>query len=71
VVRHGGETEVFWNDPLFVNEKGRKLCNGGEAHKEKGKSWTELICEWSPRGSFLTTYHQQVLTRPRAPASRR
>lgn len=56
VVRHDTETEVFWNDPL---RGGRALDYGGEVQKSEGKVWTEAQVAWSPRGSYLLTFHSQ------------
>ena len=30
----------------------------GEREKAGGKHWCELYVQWSPRGSYLTTFHR-------------
>lgn len=60
VVRFADETQVWWNDPLRkANEDGRTLKYGGEREKGHGKNWTELYVAWSPRGSYMATFHMQ------------
>eukprot|EP00472_Partenskyella_glossopodia_P013131 CAMPEP_0197525686 /NCGR_PEP_ID=MMETSP1318-20131121/13885_1 /TAXON_ID=552666 /ORGANISM="Partenskyella glossopodia, Strain RCC365" /LENGTH=712 /DNA_ID=CAMNT_0043079365 /DNA_START=32 /DNA_END=2170 /DNA_ORIENTATION=+ len=60
VVRHGDDTQVFWNDPYrCADEDGRKLMYGGEREKAQKKHWTQSLVKWSPKGSFLATFHVQ------------
>jgi len=60
VIRHGKETQIFWNDPYRkANSQGRVLQYGGEREKERSKVWTESYTAWSPKGSFLATFHRQ------------
>jgi translation initiation factor 3 subunit B len=56
VIRHGKETEIYWNDPI---RGGAVLAYGGDQHKEQGKNWTELYVTWSTNGLYLATYHRQ------------
>eukprot|EP00475_Leptophrys_vorax_P014373 TRINITY_DN20759_c0_g1_i2.p1 TRINITY_DN20759_c0_g1~~TRINITY_DN20759_c0_g1_i2.p1 ORF type:complete len:682 (+),score=168.41 TRINITY_DN20759_c0_g1_i2:251-2047(+) len=56
VIRHGKETEVYWNDPI---RGGAVLAYGGDQHKEQGRNWTDLYCAWSSNGLYLATYHRQ------------
>lgn len=53
------ETQIFWNDSLHHTTNGRIMENDGHVHREKGKSWTELVCAWSPYGNYLATFHNQ------------
>eukprot|EP01006_Ploeotia_vitrea_P017296 TRINITY_DN48392_c0_g2_i1.p1 TRINITY_DN48392_c0_g2~~TRINITY_DN48392_c0_g2_i1.p1 ORF type:complete len:700 (-),score=427.22 TRINITY_DN48392_c0_g2_i1:509-2293(-) len=58
VLRADKDTEIYWHDPeRQSNNKGRELVYGGEAHKRRGKNWTELGVQWSPQGSYLATFH--------------
>jgi len=50
LVRHGEETEVWWNDLLVL---GKQVC------VEKRKAWTDIIARWSPVGTYLATFHAQ------------
>lgn len=59
VVRYGTETQIFWHDPIRKHsELGRELKYGGEREKARSKVWTERKVKWSPKGSYLLTYHQ-------------
>ena len=53
-MRYEKETEVYYNDPL---RGGRILYYGGEREKSAGKHVTELGAEWSPKGTFMATFH--------------
>eukprot|EP00744_Colponema_vietnamica_P002564 GILI01003999.1.p2 GENE.GILI01003999.1~~GILI01003999.1.p2 ORF type:complete len:690 (-),score=205.63 GILI01003999.1:143-2212(-) len=56
VMRYAEETEIYWNDPT---EEGKpQLVYGGEREKERGKSMTEMYVAWSPRGTYLVTFHR-------------
>ena len=58
VVRYGKETMIYWNDPHRRSDsEGRELQYGGEREKREGKSWTESWTAWSPKGSYLATFH--------------
>jgi len=44
VVRHGNETEVWYNDPYRkANEQGRELCYAGEREKFEKKKLDKVI----------------------------
>lgn len=48
-------TEVQWADT-----RGPPLMDyGGDRQRAAGRYWTERMVQWSPRGSFLVTYHPQ------------
>jgi translation initiation factor 3 subunit B len=58
VVRHGTDTEIYWNDPIKkAQQNGRVLKYGGEREKEQDRQWTELYVAWSTKGSYLATFH--------------
>jgi len=60
VLRWGGETQVYWNDPYRkANTVGRELAYGGEREKAGDKKWTELYVAWSTHGAYLATFHHQ------------
>lgn len=60
VVRQGKDTMVYWNDPFANADKdGRVLVYGGDREKARGKTWTDSWIAWSPKGSYLATFHQQ------------
>jgi len=60
VIRFGNETQVYWNDPYeHADQAGRVLCYGGEREKKAGKFWTSSLVKWSPKGSYLATFHLQ------------
>lgn len=60
VVRHGIDTQIYWNDPYRkANEFGRTYKYGGEREKSQDKHWTDLYVAWSQRGTYLTTFHMQ------------
>ena len=59
VIRYQKETNIYWNDPFRKSsEQGRVYVYGGEEEKKAGKIWTESMVEWSPKGSYLATYHE-------------
>ncbi|KAJ6829022.1 eukaryotic translation initiation factor 3 subunit B-like [Iris pallida] len=49
VIRAGGFTEVFWNDP-------RQLMPDLVYRRQY---WTESFVQWSPLGTYLATVHRQ------------
>ena len=55
VVRYSHETEVCWSTQTQNEEP--ELVYGGEREKESGKTWCESYVQWSPQGSYLTTFH--------------
>jgi len=58
VLRAGSETQVFHNDPFKkATEYGRELKYAGEREKANDKTWTDLYVAWSPKGSYLLTFH--------------
>jgi hypothetical protein len=60
VLRFGRETQIYWNDPLRrPGEFGRELKYGGEKQKADTDAWTQSYTQWSPRGSYLATFHSQ------------
>ena len=60
VVRFSTETHIYWNDPFRrASEYGRVLQYGGEREKSQDKHWTDLYTAWSPKGTYLLTYHLQ------------
>ncbi|GAB5360454.1 hypothetical protein AAMO2058_000629600 [Amorphochlora amoebiformis] len=60
VIRFGNDTQVYWNDPYeHADNQGRVLCYGGEREKKAGKDWTQSLVRWSPKGSYLATFHLQ------------
>jgi translation initiation factor 3 subunit B len=54
VVRHAGETEIYWHDAL---RGGRTLVYAGQREKVNGRAWTELYVQWSTKGTYLATFH--------------
>lgn len=54
VTRYGHETEVAWAN--LTGEEPSKVYSG-EREKEGGRVWCESIVNWSPQGTYLTTYH--------------
>jgi len=56
VVRFGKETQVNWVENSVASPA--KVYDG-ENMKAKGKSWCERYVAWSPKGTFLATFHQQ------------
>ncbi len=56
------ETHIFWSDPLnrpSLADACRESVYDGGREKARGKAWTELYTQWSPRGSYLATFHVQ------------
>ncbi|KAA8493984.1 Eukaryotic translation initiation factor 3 subunit B [Porphyridium purpureum] len=47
-IRHGDETEIYWQDSVLRAER-----DYARTH------WTDSKVLWSPRGSYLTTFHAQ------------
>uniref|UniRef100_A0A7S1TCY0 Eukaryotic translation initiation factor 3 subunit B n=1 Tax=Compsopogon caeruleus TaxID=31354 RepID=A0A7S1TCY0_9RHOD len=48
LIRHGDETEIFWFDPVTMSE-----------HNDGRMRWADSYVRWSPRGSYLATFHIQ------------
>jgi len=48
VVRYNDETEIWWNDPLKPNSE--------PAHARR--NWSDSYVSWSPRGTYLATFHR-------------
>ena len=58
VLRYGNDCQVCWNDP--VRQSGDK--NGMEVFYDRQKETKKTLkkgVRWSPRGSFLATFHDQ------------
>lgn len=55
MIRYMDETEIMWNDPL---RKTPGLANNGRKGPDS-KQWTDSFAAWSPRGTFVATFHQQ------------
>jgi len=51
------ETHIYWAEPTKAKNDFRQLVYGGEREKSQGKHWCELQIKWSPKGSYLATYH--------------
>jgi len=59
VLRHGTETQVFYNDPYrLANDYGRDLKYEGDREKARGKRWADFYVTWSTKGSYLLTFHE-------------
>ncbi|CEM02104.1 unnamed protein product [Vitrella brassicaformis CCMP3155] len=56
LLRYADETEIYWHDPV---ERAPMLVYNGSRERAKGsKVWTEFRAMWSPRGSYVTTFHR-------------
>lgn len=55
LLRYQQETEIYWHDTLAGQPV---LCYGGEREKRQKKIWCDWRVEWSPRGSYITTFHK-------------
>jgi len=49
------QCDVFWNDVL---RKGRVETSAGKREMEEGKHMTHRHVMWSPRGTYLATFHE-------------
>merc|ERR1712157_333581 len=47
--------EIMWNDPLRT--EGCVPCYSGEAQIREDKVMTRKFVTWSPKGPYLTTFH--------------
>lgn len=55
VTRESQETEVFW-----CNAEGEpSMAYDGSDQKAGGRNWVEKQVEWSPKGTYLATFHPQ------------
>ena len=50
VVRYNEETEIWWNDAV----KGQQDADPAYAKR----NWTDTYINWSPRGTYLATFHR-------------
>ena len=50
VVRYNEETEIWWNDAV----KGQQDTDPAYAKR----NWTDTYINWSPRGTYLATFHR-------------
>mmetsp|Transcript_366 Transcript_366/g.412 ORF Transcript_366/g.412 Transcript_366/m.412 type:complete len:701 (+) Transcript_366:180-2282(+) len=58
VIRHGSNTEINWCEGIVLKGKGTMVYDGSR-EREKGLIWCEMYTAWSPKGSYLTTFHRQ------------
>merc|ERR1719223_2196096 len=56
MIRYHDQTEVWHHDMVAGTPE---LVYGGAREKAQGKIWCDWVTEWSPRGSYLATYHKQ------------
>lgn len=57
VVRFQKTTQVNWVE--YAQSRPTLVYDGDEENKKKGKTWCERYVTWSPKGTFLATFHQQ------------
>lgn len=57
VLRSGHDTEVSWAN--LIQGEGPALVYGGEREKQMNLSWCESYVQWSPKGTYLATFHPQ------------
>jgi translation initiation factor 3 subunit B len=50
-----GENEIYWHDTA---RNAPELEYGGEREKQGKKVWCDNQVKWSPRGSYLATFHK-------------
>jgi len=55
LLRYQDETEIYWHDMMTGVPQ---LCYGGEREKRQKKLWCDWKVQWSPRGSYLATFHK-------------
>eukprot|EP00922_Rhytidocystis_sp_ex-Travisia-forbesii_P015113 GHVS01022577.1.p1 GENE.GHVS01022577.1~~GHVS01022577.1.p1 ORF type:complete len:717 (+),score=96.81 GHVS01022577.1:88-2238(+) len=54
VIRYQDETQIYWHDAVD-----RVLVYDGERERAEGKRvWTDFRVQWSPKGSYLATFHK-------------
>jgi len=56
LLRYQQETEIYWHDTMAGEPV---LYYGGEREKQGGKIWCDFKVQWSPQGSYITTFHKQ------------
>lgn len=55
LIRYQDETEIHWWDTLA----GEPVpCYCGEREKRQKKLWCDFMVKWSPKGSYLATFHK-------------
>ncbi len=58
VLRHGPNTEIYWCEGMVMKAQGT-IAYDGERERQNGKTWCEMYTAWSPKGSYLATFHLQ------------
>lgn len=58
VIRHGSNTEIHWCEGMLMKGESH-IVYDGERERRQGKIWCEMYTAWSPKGSYLATYHRQ------------
>jgi translation initiation factor 3 subunit B len=56
----GDETVVSWVDSIALDAE-ITMAYDGEREKKQGKKWCKMQVQWSPKGTFLITFHEQGL----------
>jgi len=56
VMRHGAETVVMWVSSVSRQAK-MQVAYDGAREKVGGKQWCKKFVQWSPLGTYLTTFH--------------
>lgn len=63
VIRYAKETNIAWNEPHRRNNEGDngvETFYDGSRHKiKRGACWTESYTHWSPKGTYLATFHSR------------
>jgi translation initiation factor 3 subunit B len=57
VKRFGSETVVEWCDSLALGATS-EIVYDGSREKAVGRSWCKMYVQWSPKGSYLLTFHE-------------
>ncbi|KAH9249830.1 hypothetical protein BASA81_012425 [Batrachochytrium salamandrivorans] len=60
VLRYADQTVVKWCESLAFNAESEHVY-GGERDKAQGKTWCRKNVAWSPKGTYLATFHDQGL----------
>jgi translation initiation factor 3 subunit B len=55
VLRYGTETEIYWG-PMAPDDE-PNMFYGGQTQKASKGSWCDLYVKWSPKGTYLATFH--------------
>jgi translation initiation factor 3 subunit B len=57
VMRHDNETEIYWGNNTAGDKPTIVYDGSSQRNTETGTVWCESYVQWSPKGTYLATFH--------------